>query len=308
MLSGRGTVIRLFLAAVLGLGLAGCSKQKSGAEKDQTPPPVVSKTAAEPAREPDMITLPSGLRYKVITVGSGRSPKPDEYAVVNYIGRHADGREVDNSYKFGKPVTVPIAGLIPGWAEALHLMKTGSKWALYIPAKLAYGKEGVPGFIAPDEPLLFEVELVGVRSAKEMADIRLKTFKDQEDYRKKNEQYLAKNKKTPGVVTTASGLQYKIIRKGRGARPKFDDTVEVNYRGRLIDGTEFDSSYAQGEPATFPVAKVIKGWTEALMLMKKGAKWTLYVPSNLAYGADGAGEKIRPDSTLIFDIELLKIK
>jgi FKBP-type peptidyl-prolyl cis-trans isomerase len=187
-------------------------------------------------------------------------------------------------------------------------MKIGAKWELYIPAKLAYGAEGVPGFIAPNEPLLFEVELVDIRTAKEIANIRVKKFKDQEAYKTTNEAFLAKNKTKPGIVTTASGLQYKIERKGTGKRPKADDEVEVNYRGTLIDGTEFDSSYARHESATFPVDKVIKGWTEALQLMPVGSKWTVYVPASLGYGAEGAGEKIRPDSTLIFEVELLAIK
>lgn len=308
MFPGRSNVIQLILIAAVALGIAGCSKQKSDVAKDQAPPPPPTDFTAENAKKPGVVTLPSGLQYKIITPGTGRSPKADEYAVVNYIGRHADGREVDNSYKFGKPVTVPIAGLIPGWAEALQLMKTGAKWDLYIPAKLAYGAEGVPGFIGPNEPLVFEVELVNIRTTKEMANLRLRKFKDQEDYRKKNDLFLADNKTKPGIVTTASGLQYKILRKGNGPRPKLDDTVEVNYRGALIDGTEFDSSYARGEPATFPVSKVIKGWTEALQLMNVGAKWKIYVPASLAYGSDGAGDKIRPDSTLVFDIELLNVK
>src|SRR5207253_43225 len=101
---------------------------------------------------------------------------------------------------------------------------------------------------------------------------------------KEGEKFLAENKAKPGVKTTASGLQYKVEKEGNGTPPKETDTVEVNYRGTLIDGTEFDSSYKRGEPATFPVNRVIKGWTEALQLMKPGAKYQLFIPSNLAYG------------------------
>lgn len=104
-----------------------------------------------------------------------------------------------------------------------------------------------------------------------------------------------------------SGLQYKIVTAGTGKKPKSEETVTVNYRGTLIDGTEFDSSIKRGQPATFPVHGVIKGWTEALQLMPAGSKWQLFVPSELAYGAQGAGGVIGPDATLIFEIELLSI-
>ena len=121
------------------------------------------------------------------------------------------------------------------------------------------------------------------------------------------EAYLAKNKGAKGVKTTASGLQYKVITAGKGKLPTADDTVTVNYRGTLIDGTEFDSSYKRNQPATFPVKGVIPGWTEALQLMKEGSKWMVYVPSNLAYAERGAGNFIGPNSALIFEVELLSI-
>jgi FKBP-type peptidyl-prolyl cis-trans isomerase FklB len=122
------------------------------------------------------------------------------------------------------------------------------------------------------------------------------------------EKFLAENKKKDGVKTTASGLQYKVLREGSGAAPKETDTVVTNYKGTLIDGTEFDSSYKRNEPATFPVNRVIKGWTEALQLMKPGAKYQLFIPSSLAYGERGAGQLIGPNATLIFEVELLSIK
>ncbi|HZD30362.1 MAG TPA: FKBP-type peptidyl-prolyl cis-trans isomerase [Candidatus Angelobacter sp.] len=122
------------------------------------------------------------------------------------------------------------------------------------------------------------------------------------------EAFLALNKTKEGVVTLPSGLQYKVIKQGEGPKPVASDTVVTNYRGTLIDGAEFDSSYKRGEPATFPVGQVIKGWTEALQLMPVGSKWQLFVPSNLAYGERSPGPEIGPNSTLIFDIELLSIE
>jgi FKBP-type peptidyl-prolyl cis-trans isomerase FklB len=122
------------------------------------------------------------------------------------------------------------------------------------------------------------------------------------------EKFLAANKTKPGVKTLPSGLQYKVIQEGSGPSPKATDTVSVNYRGTLINGTEFDSNAKSGKPITFPVNGVIPGWTEALQLMKTGSKWQLFIPSNLAYGERGAGADIGPNSTLIFDVELLGIE
>src|SRR5437899_11732371 len=120
--------------------------------------------------------------------------------------------------------------------------------------------------------------------------------------------FLEENKKKPGVKTTASGLEYKVIKEGTGPQPKATDTVKVNYRGTLIDGTEFDSSYKRGEPATLPLNGVIKGWTEALQLMKVGSKYQVFVPSNLAYGERSVSPEIGPNATLIFEVELLDAK
>jgi len=122
------------------------------------------------------------------------------------------------------------------------------------------------------------------------------------------EKFLAENKKKDGVKTTASGLQYKVLKEGNGPTPKETDTVVTNYKGTLLDGTEFDSSYKRNEPASFPVNRVIKGWTEALQMMKVGSKYQLFIPAALAYGERGAGREIGPNSTLVFEVELLSIK
>ncbi|MDP4239781.1 MAG: FKBP-type peptidyl-prolyl cis-trans isomerase [Bacteroidota bacterium] len=119
--------------------------------------------------------------------------------------------------------------------------------------------------------------------------------------------FLEENSKRDGIVTLESGLQYEILTKGSGATPKASDTVKVHYHGTLIDGNVFDSSVKRGEPATFGVTQVISGWVEALQLMPVGSKWKLYIPSELAYGAQGAGQAIAPHSALIFEVELLDI-
>ena len=129
---------------------------------------------------------------------------------------------------------------------------------------------------------------------------------------KKNEAegkaFLAENSKKAGIKITSSGLQYEIVKAGTGKNPKISDQVETHYRGTFLNGDEFDSSYKRGKPATFPLSGVIPGWTEALQLMKVGGKWKIFVPYDLAYGKHGAGKMIGPNSTLIFEIELLAIK
>jgi FKBP-type peptidyl-prolyl cis-trans isomerase FklB len=129
-----------------------------------------------------------------------------------------------------------------------------------------------------------------------------------EKNKKDGEAFLAAKKGEPGVIPLPSGLMYRVIKEGSGDSPKLADSVTVNYRGTLIDGTEFDSSEKAGKPATFRVGGVIKGWTEALQLMKPGAKWQLYIPSDLAYGPNGSGPKIGPNSVLVFDVELISVE
>lgn len=160
------------------------------------------------------------------------------------------------------------------------------------------------------KPQLSEEEMRTVAAAfqKEMVAKQTEKMKAVgEKNKKEGEAFLAANKKKEGVKTLPSGLQYKIIKEGTGKTPKTTDKVTCHYQGTLIDGTEFDSSYKRGEPATFPVNGVIPGWTEALQLMKTGSKWQLFIPSKLAYGERGAGPNIGPNAVLIFTIELQSI-
>lgn len=143
---------------------------------------------------------------------------------------------------------------------------------------------------------------------KKQIEARESEFKAKADKNKTDsEAFLAANKAKEGVKVTESGLQYRVITEGKGAKPKADDTVEVNYKGTLTDGTEFDSSYKRGESVTFPVSGVIPGWTEALQLMPVGSKYELVIPSDLAYGPGGTGP-IGPNAVLVFEVELLSIK
>lgn len=139
---------------------------------------------------------------------------------------------------------------------------------------------------------------------KEMQEANQKAAKQNREI---GEAFLSENAKREGVKTTASGLQYEVLESGNGAQPTANDRVEVHYTGKLIDGTVFDSSVERGVPATFGVTQVIPGWVEALQLMHEGDQWRLYIPSDLAYGPNGAGGLIGPDTTLIFDVQLLRV-
>lgn len=170
---------------------------------------------------------------------------------------------------------------------------------------------GVKDALTGAKPLLTEEEMKSV-----LTTLQSELRKQQEEAlrqageanKKAGDAFLAENKTKEGVVTLPSGLQYKILTEGTGPKPAATDSVVCNYRGTLIDGTEFDSSYKRGQPATFPVSGVIKGWTEAVQLMPVGSKWQLFVPPDLAYGNRGAGPDIGPNATLIFEVELLSIQ
>ena len=166
---------------------------------------------------------------------------------------------------------------------------------------------GVKDALGGKQPLLSESEVKETMTAlTKQLEEKQKAVAEQNV--KDGEKFLAANKTKEGVKTTASGLQYKVIKEGTGPQPKVTDSVVANYRGTLINGTEFDSSYKRGQPATFPLSGVIKGWTEGLQLMKVGSKYQLFIPATLAYGDRAMGADIAPNSTLIFEIELVGIQ
>jgi FKBP-type peptidyl-prolyl cis-trans isomerase FklB len=170
--------------------------------------------------------------------------------------------------------------------------------------------EGLRDALAGEEPEMTEAEMQQTMMEFQeqiLAQEQARMDSLSEENTKEGAAFLDKNKEREGVKTTASGLQYEVVKQGEGATPSAADTVTVHYNGTLIDGTKFDSSYDRGEPATFPVGGVIPGWTEALQLMKVGSTYKLYIPSDLAYGPRGAGGVIGPNETLIFDVELLGI-
>lgn len=254
----------------------------------------------------------SGLQYMVLNAGSGASPTVDDYVTVHYRGKFIDGREFDSSIARGEPATFPAGGLIPGFTEALTLMKEGDTWEVTIPSDLAYGENGAGGGLIPgNSTLIFELELIEVMTAEEAQTLQDRRREEAEAaaaaFRDNQLAFLEQNKTQDGIQVTESGLQYRVIEEGNGAMPGERSKVTVHYSGKLINGEEFDSSYKRGQPATFPLNGVIRGWTEGLQLMKEGSKYEFFLPYDLGYGERGSGGGIPPYATLVFIVELISV-
>ena len=170
--------------------------------------------------------------------------------------------------------------------------------------------KGIQDALSENKPLMTREEMRKTMASlgQKVADLNKQKRDNITKFQQENLQFLLANAKKQGVVKTGSGLQYRVIEHNSGPQPKLTDKVLVHYRGSLIDGTEFDSSHKRGKPASFKVNQVIRGWTEALQLMHRGSHWQLVIPAELAYGVRGAGTSIPPNSTLIFDVELISIQ
>ncbi len=254
-----------------------------GVKESQIPAP--DDVAAAPA---DAQKTSSGLASKVLQKGSGtEKPNAEDTVEVHYTGWTTDGKMFDSSVQRGKPAKFPLNRVIKGWTEGLQLMVVGEKRRFWIPGKLAYGDTPRrPG--APSGTLVFDVELLGIQAApKAPADVAAAPS---------------------DAIKTSSGLAYKFLSpQGGKNKPKATDVVEVHYSGWTTDGKMFDSSVARGRTATFPLNQVIKGWTEGLQLMGEGDKARFWIPGNLAYG-EKPTRPGAPAGTLVFDVELVKIK
>ena len=264
-------VVRTMLAA--GVVLLGNAVAQTSAAPSQTPP--AKKPAAPAAKKSPTAAKKTGTATKDEAVTALTTSKQKaSYAIgMNWgTGLHRQGIDVDS------------AALIQGMKDALAGGKT---------------------LLTEDEARSALMALQSEMQAKQQA----KAAQEGEANKKEGDAFLAANKSKEGVVTLPSGLQYKILTPGTGPKPTATDSVVCNYKGTLINGTEFDSSYKRGEPATFPVTGVIKGWTEALQLMPVGSKWQLFIPPDLAYGPRGTpGGPIGPNATLVFEVELISIK
>jgi peptidylprolyl isomerase len=248
------------------------------ANQIEAPPDV----AAPPA---DAEVTDSGLSSKVLTKGTGTvNPDAWDSVTVHYTGWTTDGKMFDSSVSRGKPATFPLNRVIPGWTEGVQLMVIGEKRRFWIPEDIAYG--GRPG--APQGMLVFDVELIEITESPDPPKAPEHVSAPPED-----------------AEVTDSGLASKVLTAGTGtAHPDAWDQVTVHYTGWTTDGNMFDSSVSRGQPATFPLDRVIPGWTEGVQLMVVGEKRRFWIPEELAY----KGQPQRPQGMLVFDVELIEIK
>jgi len=208
-----------------------------------------------------------------------------------------------------KPVALSKQQDKSSYAIGMSMAKSVQRQSLQVEPDIV--AKGLKDVLSGNKPLLSDDEAMATLTTLQNGMRAKQQEKAQQlglANKKEGEEFLAANKSKEGVVTLPSGLQYKVLKEGTGPKPSATDSVACNYRGTLINGTEFDSSYKRGQPATFAVNGVIKGWTEALQLMPVGSKWQLFIPADLAYGERGAGADIGPNSTLIFEVELLSIQ
>jgi peptidylprolyl isomerase len=249
---------------------------------------VLLAAACGPAVDDNTITTESGLQVEILEEGTGEIPEAGDLVSVHYRGTLEDGTPFDNSYDRGQPYTFPLGmgRVIAGWDEGIALLNEGTTARLTIPAELGYGEAGSGEAIPPGATLVFEVELIEVIEGPPDAPQAV----DPADY-----------------TTTESGLQYYDFEVGAGASPQPGQPVSVHYTGWLEDGQMFDSSLVNGRPIQFPVGQgnVIPGWDEGLLSMNFGGRRQLRIPPELAYGEEGYPGVIPPNSTLIFEVELL---
>jgi|CZKU01.1.fsa_nt_gi peptidylprolyl isomerase len=302
----RTAALALFGSACL--GVLGCAKTDATTETSSPPEAAASASSAiataVPAPSaptipaPDDVGAPpadasktaSGLVSKVLVAGAGKDhPGPTDKVKVDYTGWTKAGVMFDSSVLRGEPITFPLNGVIPGWTEGVGLMVTGEKRRLWIPATMAYGDHPRAG--APAGDLVFDVELLEIIASPKPPTVP-------EDV-----------KAAPASAKkTASGLTYRVLTPGTGtAHPTDASQVVVNYSGWTPDGKMFDSSITRGQPASFRLASVIKGWIEGVQLMTKGEKVRFWIPGKLAYG-DTPTRPGAPSGPLVFDIELLSFQ
>lgn len=290
-------MIRTMLAALTATILAtACSSGTDTADLDAT----FDKHLPWNSESADVETGLAGLEYIVLKEGpeDGASPVPTDMVRVHYEGRTGDGEKFDSSYDRGSPSMFRLNQVIPGWTQGLQLMSEGDTYLFYIPNALAYGNSNRGDVIKAGDDLVFQVELVEVMEPKSA---------DAEAW----EKYTPWNSDLPEVQKTESGLQYVVLESGdaSGASPVNGQMVAVYYEGRLAENGEmFDSAFQRGQPELFPSDRLIPGWVEALAMMKPGDRWLMYIPSDIAYGAQGTpGGPIPPNADLMFEVELLDV-
>jgi FKBP-type peptidyl-prolyl cis-trans isomerase len=267
---------------------ADVAKERSNASNASSKSLPEVNTPPWPVDSSQIKTTASGLRYFIYKQGEGRIPQAGEKVVAHYHGLLTNGQKFDSSFDRGKPFSFSVGQgqVIKGWDEGFALLPVGTRAVLFIPPTLGYGSRDM-GVIPPNSDLVFHVELLEIQEA-------FKPYKLEEGK----------------LQTTASGLQYQIVKEGTGAQATAGKTVSVHYHGTLMDGKVFDSSFSRGEPIAFPLGQgmVIPGWEEGIALLKEGSRAILIIPPGLAYGANGAPPVIPGNATLRFDVELVKVQ
>ncbi|MEM7493367.1 MAG: FKBP-type peptidyl-prolyl cis-trans isomerase [Pseudomonadota bacterium] len=294
-------MFKTFAVAAAGLILVACSAQEEPKPEMNIDDPLATLIPWDATAE-NVQTTATGLQYVVVREGSddGVSPSVRDTVSVHYDGRLTDGRRFDSSYERGSPSTFGVGQVISGWTEGLQLMSEGDEFVFYIPTELGYGLNPRPGgLIQPGDDLIFRVELKQVVKAPEPRKVSTETW----------EAYTPWDSDRDGVVKTGSGLEYVIIESGEdsGVNLKEGDMAVLYYEGRLdTTGEMFDSAFQRGEASMFPAGGLIPGFNEALYAMKRGDRWLVHIPSDLAYGPRPNGP-IPANSDLNFEIELMDI-
>ena len=259
----------------------------------------------------------SGIYYTISNEGEGKNPVAEDIVKVHYKGTLLDsaGTTFDSSYERNEPAVFPLNRVIPGWSEGIPLFKEGGKGTLYIPSGLAYAANPPQGSeIKPNDPLIFDVELLEVMNEESLAKYQEEQIQKQKEAAEKQvivdeeiiSTYVADNK--IDAKRTPEGIYYTIEKAGSSKKPTLENKVTVHYTGTLLDGTVFDSSKG-GEPVTFPLGGVVRGWQLGIPLFGKGGKGRIIVPSGLSYGPNPRpGGKIKANDVLIFDVELIDIQ
>jgi peptidylprolyl isomerase len=274
-------MIRIFIAqALILLSLSTWAQTKKGAPQSK----------AKPAATAQETTTASGLKYRVVKTGDGKQATKGSKVIVHYTGTLTNGTKFDSSKDRNQPFSfkLGIGQVIQGWEEGIAMMREGEVAILTIPPSLGYGDRDM-GTIPPNSTLIFEVELIAVHEPVKPFDVKGKD-----------------------TITLESGLKYMIEGRGRNdaQQAKEGDVAVVHYTGYFLDGQVFDSSVEREEPATFTLGggRLIRGWEEGVMRMKVGDRYRLIIPPNLAYGQEGINNLIPPNSTLIFDVELVELR
>jgi FKBP-type peptidyl-prolyl cis-trans isomerase len=255
---------------------------------------------------------PSGLYFIETAPGTGPKPVTGQWIKLHFAVSNLNDTLIYSSFN-DKPAEMEFGKQFENKAvtEAIGMMSKGERARLVVPSDLAFAEKGNGKLVPPYTSLVYELQIVDILSKEkhdaEIEKIRQERLKKSEQNKIDSKRFLDENKNKPGIVTLPDGLQYKILKEGSGPKPKLTDQVKVSYRGTIIDGTVFDSSYDRKEVPAFRVDGVIQGWSEALQLMPVGSKWMLYIPSELAYKDNGRGKVIEPNMALIFEVELVDI-